>query len=237
MGNTTSLEHEPSGKWKFDEGVTKVFDDMLERSIPSYHIMRELTHQLTKRYAKEHTNIIDLGCSTGGAIRRAVKELPYNDFIGVEISKPMYEKAKKNFENHDNVKILNLDLRKEFPKTDKPTSVITSVLTIQFTPIEYRLNIIKNIYEELAEDGAFIFVEKILGETAEIDNTLVDLYYDLKGENGYTQEKINKKRESLEGVLVPVTQSWNMELLRKAGFKAVDGFWRTLNFAGYVAIK
>ena len=42
---------------------------------------------------------------------------------------------------------------------------------------------------------------------------------------------------ALEGVLVPVTASWNAELLRSAGFTDVDVFWRWLNFAGFVAIK
>ena len=42
---------------------------------------------------------------------------------------------------------------------------------------------------------------------------------------------------SLEGVLVPVTASWNEELLAKAGFKQIDCFWRWMNFAGWIAIK
>lgn len=44
---------------------------------------------------------------------------------------------------------------------------------------------------------------------------------------------------ALEGVLlVPVTARWNEDLLERAGFKAVDCFWRSLNyFAGWVAVK
>ena len=233
-----SLEHEPkTDKWQFDEEVTDVFDDMLERSIPDYYNMRELVHKLTKKYARPNTVILDLGCSTGGSFKKAISELPDNFFVGIEISEPMRRKAKENFKKFNNVEIINHDLREGLPSYDKNISVILSVLTIQFTPIEYRLNIIKNIYQSLSKGGVFIFVEKVLGETAEIDNTLVKLYYDLKGENGYTQEKIQKKRKSLEGVLVPVTSSWNIELLKKAGFEDIDCFWRYLNFAGYIAVK
>lgn len=63
------------------------------------------------------------------------------------------------------------------------------------------------------------------------------LYYNLKASNGYTQEQIERKRLSLEGVLVPVTAKWNEELLRMAGFVHVDSFWRWMNFAGWVAVK
>ena len=233
-----SLEHEPkTDKWEFDEEVTAVFDDMLERSIPDYYNMRELVHKLTKKYARPNTVILDLGCSTGGAFKKAISELPDNFFVGIEISEPMRRKAEENFRGIERVTILNYDLRNGLPKIKKKVSVILSVLTIQFTPIEYRLNIIKDVYKSLSKGGVFIFVEKVLGETAEIDNTLVKLYYDLKGENGYTQEKIQKKRKSLEGVLVPVTSSWNIELLKKAGFEDIDCFWRYLNFAGYIAVK
>lgn len=233
-----SLDHVPkTQKWEFDEEVTNVFDDMLERSIPDYSNMRNLVHKLTLKYAKKGTIIMDLGCSTGEAIRKSVEKLKDNFFVGLEVSAPMRRKAQESFKKFNNVEIINQDLREGLPSYDKKISVILSVLTIQFTPIEYRLNIIKNIYQSLSKGGVFIFVEKVLGETAEIDNTFVELYYDLKGENGYTQEKIQKKRKSLEGVLVPVTSSWNIELLKKAGFEDIDCFWRDLNFAGYIAVK
>jgi hypothetical protein len=59
--------------------------------------------------------------------------------------------------------------------------------------------------------------------------------------NGYGEEEgeeeIERKRLSLEGVLVPVAAEWNEDLLRRAGFDEVECFWRCLNFAGSVAIK
>jgi tRNA (cmo5U34)-methyltransferase len=107
-------------------------------------------------------------------------------------------------------------------------------LTLQFTPIEYRLQILKRIYEH---SRVLIIVEKILGATADLDAQLVKRYYDLKGGNGYSPEQIERKRLSLEGVLVPVTAKWNEELLRLSGFQQIDCFWRWMNFAGWIAIK
>jgi hypothetical protein len=45
----------------------------------------------------------------------------------------------------------------------------------------------------------------VLGNSAKIDDLFVKEYYNLKQENGYTQEQIANKRKSLEGVLVPLT--------------------------------
>jgi hypothetical protein len=66
---------------------------------------------------------------------------------------------------------------------------------------------------------------------------MVHEYYGMKAQNGYTQEQIERKRLSLEGVLVPVTARWNEEMLAAAGFTQIDCFWRWMNFAGWIAIK
>ena len=77
----------------------------------------------------------------------------------------------------------------------------------------------------------------MLGDSADIDNLMTKIYYDFKRSNGYTEDQIQRKRLSLEGVLVPVTAKWNEELLRMAGFRQVDCFYRWQNFAGWMAIK
>jgi tRNA (cmo5U34)-methyltransferase len=147
----------------------------------------------------------------------------------------MREAATNRFKNLKQVEITNMDLRKKFPKVN--ASVILSILTLQFIPIEYRQEILVKSFTQLESGGIFIFVEKILGSDAYLNSLFVERYYNLKGVNGYTEEQINKKRLSLEGILVPVTAKWNEELLRGAGFNHVECFWRNLNFAGWIAVK
>lgn len=40
-----------------------------------------------------------------------------------------------------------------------------------------------------------------------------------------------------EGVQVPVTASWNVDLLRSAGFRQIECYWRWCNFAAWVGVK
>ena len=80
-------------------------------------------------------------------------------------------------------------------------------------------------------------VEKVIAEDKDIDKILVDNYYKLKYNNGYTKEQVEGKRQSLKGVMTPMTSSFNKELLKQAGFTKIDSFWRYLNFEGYIAIK
>ena len=230
---------EPQGKWNFDSEVTEVFDDMLSRSIPQYEVMRKACTDIAKLFVKPSTDIVDLGCSRGEAMAPLISEFgAYNRFIGVEVSEPMLKASRQRFEGYINagfVDILNLDLRKDYPPA--LSSVTLSILTIQFTPIEHRLKILRNIWKHTIAGGCLIIVEKVLGRTAEIDNLMVSLYYELKSDHGYTQEQIERKRLSLEGILVPCQANWNEKMLYEAGFQQVDCFWRWMNFAGWIAIK
>jgi tRNA (cmo5U34)-methyltransferase len=226
-------------KWEFDPEVTRVFDDMLERSVPQYGVMRRAVFDVACRFARPGTDIVDLGCSRGEAIAPLVDRFgTQNRFVGIEVSAPMLEAARARFREaieRGVVSLHSMDLRKEYPKAQ--ASVTLSVLTLQFVPIEHRQRVVRDIYRSTVPGGVLILVEKVLGNTADIDRILVDLYYQLKRENGYSQDQIERKRLSLEGVLVPVTAKWNEELLAMAGFRQVDCFWRWMNFAGWVAIR
>lgn len=226
-------------KFAFDQSVADVFDDMLARSIPGYYEMRAAVTEVAKRYIRPGTNVIDLGSSRGQSVAGLVGLYSGgNDFILCEISEPMIAAASAAFAeqiDQGTVEVRALDLRKSFPQ--ESASVILSVLTLQFVPIEYRQRIVAETYAHLLPGGAFILVEKLLGADHEIDRMMVDVYYDRKRENGYSQLQIDRKRLSLEGVLVPVTDAWNRDLLARAGFRSVDCIWRWMNFAGYVAVK
>lgn len=225
--------------WEFDAEVTRVFDDMLARSIPQYGAMRDAVLRVGKRFVVPGSSVIDIGCSRGESIAQMLT-LPSTvgcHFVGVEISKPMLEAARLRFQDEPNVEILELDLRRQLPSTETPVSLVTSVLVLQFVPINYRLAILSRIHDALQPGGAMIVVEKVLGEGPRIDRVLVEEYHEHKTTQGYTREDVIRKSAALEGVLVPVTTEMNERFFRLAGFNEVDCIWRWLNFAAWVAIK
>ena len=237
------------GGWKFDASVTAAFEDMLERSIPQYEVMRRAVSDAAVWVAERaidegydpQPRIVDLGTSRGSALAPIVDRLGNRArYFGYEISEPMIAVAQERFarEIADGlVEIHRHDLRDGFPPRQLTATIILSVLTIQFVPIEHRQRILRGIRNRLTASGAFIWVEKVLGATADLDSLEVDTYYGLKRGNGYTQEAIDRKRLSLEGVLVPLTASFNEELLRGAGFEQIDCVWAWMNFRCWVAMR
>jgi len=234
-----SRGHLPEGKWGFDADVTVCFDDMLQRSIPQYDEMRRLCYEVASAYAQHNTDLVDLGCSRGEAMAALISEYGcYCRHVGVEISEPMLEAARARYKHFIEAGVVDIqarDLRESFPPVN--ASVVQSVLTLQFIPIEYRQRVVQNVYQHLLPGGAFILVEKVLGATSDLDALMVEQYLAMKAAHGYTQEEIDRKRLSLEGVLVPVTAGWNEDMLRREGFAKVDCFWRWMNFSGWVAVK
>jgi tRNA (cmo5U34)-methyltransferase len=227
----------PGEKWKFDENVTACFDDMLARSIPDYAVMRKLVTNLSKRFINNADRVVDLGASRGEAIAELVNEFPRTEFLAIEVSNPMAEVLKERFVG-SNVVIDETDLRVSTGAiTARSNSLVLSILTLQFIPMEYRQGIVEAIYKSMPKGGAFILVEKILGNNAVTSSILIEEYHLFKQSNGYSYEDIERKRAALEGVLVPITYGSNMELLKASGFVHVDCFWRHLNFCGFLCIK
>ncbi len=242
----SSLGHVPAGPWAFDESVTEVFDDMLQRSIPQYEVMRETVRSLARDFLQSGKLVVDLGASSGESIAPLVEEQRRRDpalptrFLAIERSPAMLGVLKERFSGDDAgdlVTVADFDLRQGLPAVDSEVCLVLSVLTMQFIPMEYRQQVIRSAYEALAPGGAMIMVEKVLGNTASIDAQFVRHYLESKLENGYSVEEVERKRLSLEGVLVPMTAQWNEQMLRHAGFSQVDCFWRWLNFAGWIALK
>jgi tRNA (cmo5U34)-methyltransferase len=213
---------------------------MLQRSIPQYDVMRSAATDIGASFVTPDSYIVDLGCSRGEALARFVKTFgERNNYMGLEISEPMIQVANQRFKDSScNIIIKPYDLRKGVTLPDYVTpSLIISVLTLQFTPIEYRQRIVSDVHRLLPSGGAFVLVEKVIGESTLLDEAMIKIYRKMKITHGYSQESIDRKRLSLEGVLVPLTSSWNESLLRNAGFNVIDCFWRWMNFSSWVAVK
>lgn len=235
----TSLGHMPKGpRWEFDDSVADVFDDMLRRSIPQYEVMRAAVNEVARRFAKPGTDIIDMGCSRGETLAPLIRE--FGDrchYVACDVSKPMLEVCRERYRDLIKAGVVDVrecDLRQDFPPGR--ASVVLSVLTLQFTPIEYRRRIVEAARERIVDGGAFIMVEKVFGRSAVLDRMLEDIYLKFKADNGYTQEEIARKKLSLEGVLVPLDAAQNHNLLKESGFRSVECFWRWMNFAAWVAV-
>src|SRR4029450_5736475 len=116
----------------------------------------------------------------------------------------------------------------EGPSIDN-ASVALMVLTLQFVRPLNRESLLAGLCRGVNEGGCLLLVEKVLGEVPTFNRLFIGHYHELKRRKGYSELEIAQKREALENVLVPYSLEENKQLLRRAGFRHVDVFFKWYN--------
>ena len=228
--------------FEFNAEVAQVFDDMLVRSVPFYREQQEMIAAIGAKFWIPGTKVYDLGCSTATTLLGLGRELPAAArLVGYDNSLPMIEQARRKITEHnfeDRIEVRFGDLNgslSELPLDN--ASVVTMCWTLQFVRPLRRDNVIRWIYEGLAEEGVLIVTEKILTASSDMNRFFIDYYYDFKRRQGYSESEILRKREALENVLIPYRIEENLELFRRNGFEIVETFFQWFNFAGFFCVK
>src|SRR5688572_30395411 len=88
-------EIEKPSDFKFGENVARVFDDMVNRSVPFYGEIQRMMAELAADHARAGCDVYDLGCSTGTTmIGMNTMVEPEIRFIGIDDSQEMLDKCK-----------------------------------------------------------------------------------------------------------------------------------------------
>ncbi|HEY6451734.1 MAG TPA: carboxy-S-adenosyl-L-methionine synthase CmoA [Steroidobacteraceae bacterium] len=226
----------------FNADVAEAFDDMLERSVPFYREQQGMICSLCRNLWRPDTTVYDLGCSTATTLIGLSRELPSTArLVGYDNSLPMLERARGNLEAaaaRERIELRHGDLNGNLPDLSlQGAGVVTMCWTLQFIRPLRRDNLIRWIYDALADEGALIVTEKILTNSGHMNRFFIDLYYDFKRRQGYSDTEISRKREALENVLVPYRLDENADLFRRNGFEIVETFFQWFNFAGFLCVK
>jgi tRNA (cmo5U34)-methyltransferase len=226
----------------FDKKVAVVFDDMVSRSVPFYGELQRMLADLSLQFVPEQDGAVcDLGCSTGTTIDLILSNPscpPTTHGYGVDNAQAMLDQAREKLEPHIRAKrvtLMQADLDSDLKLP--PVNVVLMNWTLQFVRPIHREGLLRRIHASIRPGGALLMAEKVLVEDSLLNRLYIELYYRYKARQGYTAEEIQRKRESLENVLVPYRVEENEELLKRCGFSTVDTCFRWFNWAAFVAIK
>ncbi len=223
-------------KFEFDQAVASVFDDMLSRSVPFYNEVRQLIISLILAEEGEGKKVLDLGSSTAKLLLELHGKMQSSMSLkGIDNSQAMLDRAMQKCQAFGADITLELADMLTYPYAEE--DIIVANYTLQFIRPMQRVELIKRLHDGLNEGGIFIFSEKILFDDKRLDKQVVDIYYDYKKEQGYSEYEISQKREALENILIPFTIKENIQMCRDAGFSEISTIFQWANFATFVAKK
>ena len=213
--------------------VASEFDEHISTSIRGYNHLRDDVVGISKHFVIDDTNVVDIGCSAGTMLKRikdSNTQAPNAKYVGIEIN--------DNFRSHW-VEEPNLQYKVEDVRESEKLSNMSlaiSLFTFQFIAERDRLKLLKKIYDNLEDGGAFITAEKIYSQNAKVQNMFEFLYYDYKKQN-FSEKEILDKEQELRHLAKLTTENHLIRTLKGIGFRGIQTFWRNHNFIGVLAMK
>lgn len=212
---------------------SKEFDDHINQSIRGYSDLRNDVVSISRYFVENNTNVVDIGCSQGSLLAK-IKEVntqaPEAKYLGIDIN----DSFKQHWVEEQNLRYeVNDVTTMPFPSE---MSLAVSLFSFQFIPERHRLPLMKKIFTNLIEGGAFVFSEKVLSIGGKIQNMMEFLYYDYK-RNHFTEKQILDKEQELRHLAKLTNEDLLVKQLLEVGFRHIQPFWRNFNFAGYIALK
>ena len=223
----------------FNEEVTEVFEDMIDRSVPGYTSSLRLIENLSRKYFIEGTHCYDLGCSLGASSMSLIKAIGKREgkIFAIDNSPAMIaacEQKCADLIKTGKVKFIKQDVNEA--QIDKASIVVINFV-LQFLNSKDRDGLLKKVFLGMKQGALLILSEKIHFDNKFRNQTISNLHHQFKSNKGYTKMEISRKRDALEGVLVTDLETLHLQRLESIGFKKVRKVMTNLNFMTLVAEK
>ncbi len=242
-------------RFRFDEEVSAIFEDMAERSIPMYTEVHRLNAAIIQRHKagigtrRTPYVIWDIGGSTGMAMKALADRVGFYAPEGcseiaahiIDESQPMLQKVHEKLPwtvGH------HLDVTRkgwtDTPGLPQPDCIILNYV-LQFVKGPYKADILKACARALRTRGLLLLAQKEAHKATTggliIPNTLDEEYIQFRRDNGYTIEEIERKTAALKNSMWLTTKQTTFGTLYEAGFNTVYETTRWGQFASYACTK
>ena len=225
--------------FRFDEHVVRVFPDMISRSVPGYELVVPMIGMLARRYAQPGSKIYDLGSSLGAAslaMALAIREKDV-EIVAVDNSTAMVGRCRQLVAENEVPIPVDVRLENVLDTQIEDASVVVLNFTLQFLDRGQRQGLVDRSARGLRPGGTLIISEKICFENDDEQKDQTDWHHDFKRAQGYSELEIAQKRNALEDILQPDTESRHIERLQQAGLSNTRRWFQCFSFASYIAFK
>jgi tRNA (cmo5U34)-methyltransferase len=188
--------------WTFETPeIAAGFDDHVREQLPWYDMVTDAVVYIVRNYLTEGGYVVDVGASTGNMIDKLMPLLRERnaEVLALEKSPTMVKVLMNRFGNHDNVSIIEDDIR----TTQYPAQVCIVFLTMMFIPVHDRQKVLYGLKANLRQGGVLIVVDKVCDHGGYFATVLKRLGMHWKIQQGAELGAVTTKEMSLAGVQIP----------------------------------
>lgn len=212
--------------------VADKYDMQRDKLIPLMDIFYGTAVDLVK--ISNNGTILDLGAGTGLLTKWVVEKYPNAKYTLVDIADEMLEIAKQRFKGFNNITFKIEDYR--YGIHGEKYNAIISSMSIHHLDSDEKRNLYKDIFNALEDGGIFINADQVKGEDEESEEIV-------KGYQLNHIENCSLSREEKDNTYERIKldkmdkMSDQINMLKEAGFKSVDIYYKYYNYIVFRASK
>jgi SAM-dependent methyltransferase len=172
--------------------------------------------------SEDARRVLDLGTGDGRLLALLYPDRPHMLAVGVDVSKPMLEEARKRFVGDERVELLEHDLAKALADLGRFDAVVSS-FAIHYLEHDRKRSLYREVFERLAPGGVLCNLEHVASPTERLHRRF---YAALGCEPGW---------EDASNRLLDVETQ--LRWLREIGFEDVDCYWKWFEMALLIGVK
>ena len=226
-------------KERFDNDVERFSNlDTGQVATIDAQISLELITEASKRIRPNAQNILDVGCGAGNYSLKMLSKIADLNCTLVDLSKPMLDKALERVSSKTNNTVTTLqgDIRDIELKANNFDIILAGAVLHHLRDDEDWETTFQKLYDLLKPGGCLMISDLIIQETDSVSEYIWERYGEYL-ENMDGKEYRKKVLEYVEKEDSPRSMTYQLELMKKIGFKKTEILHKNMCFGAFGGIK
>lgn len=203
------------------------------RMVPGYDGLLRMTGMLFAEQIPQKGRVLVLGAGGGLELKAFGDSYPKWTFDGVDPSAEMLTLAALTAAKH----VERIDFHEGTIEVapEGPFDAASCILVFHHTPVEQRLDILKQVRSRLKPGAPFVIAHVSFSQTEPERSQWIARHVAFGVPDGTNLAKLEHSRRAIGTRLSVLSPEQDEEMLREAGFSGVSLFYAGFSFRGWVA--
>jgi tRNA (cmo5U34)-methyltransferase len=224
---------------RFDNDV-KRFSDLNsgQTSFVNAKISLEIVTESAKRLVPHAINLLDIGSGAGNYTLKMLSKMPELNCTLIDLSKPMLDKAFERISKSakGKIRIIQSDFRNVKLENDYFDIVLSGAALHHLRDDADWEKVFNRVYKSLKPKGCFIIADLIFQNNNVLTDYMFEMYAEYLNNVGGESFCIDIL-DKIEREDTPKSLDYQLDLMKKMGFKTVEILHKNMCFAVFGALK